>query len=61
MSITLNPIGVPSSEAIGTPVVFVQAKSEFEDMLEEDLEDTFYNTEEFARVILFVIFYISWI
>jgi hypothetical protein len=53
MAITLNPIGIPSSEAIGTPVVFVQVKSEFDEMLEGDLEGTFYNTEEFARVILY--------
>jgi len=51
--ITLNPVGLPSAEAIGVPTVLVQTKSPFEQQLEDDLEGVFYNTDEFARVILY--------
>jgi hypothetical protein len=53
MAITINPTGLPSTTVFGTPSVTVQVKTGFDLALETDLQDVFFNTEEFARTIIY--------
>lgn len=50
---TISPVGLPSDEALGTPHVTLLTRSAFEEQLDTDIENVFYNTDEFARAIMY--------
>ena len=54
MAITINPVGFENVSLYGTASAMVVGRSFFQQMLEDDLGGTFFNTKEFTEPVSYI-------